>query len=567
MHSHGRSVQARLVRHLMDARAWRRLGFARLSDYARERLGVASRTLEEDARVLRALDRLPLLRSAFDSGALGWSHLRLVVRIACAQNEETLLAKALGSTVRELEEFLRRETGPPLLVEPENDEPTQRWSVGVSRKGRLRWRAACELASRSTGGPLSAAQVLELVAAEALGAAPGRPEPSPPEDCHTDTLPANADLEQARERRVLRAFLAEAGVIDGFAWLERASRDPGPLRSLSRLADNLDSIDAFELDRRLRECRRAMSRIDFQLGALLRAAIDRRLLRDLGFATAALYVECRLGMSSRRIWSLVSIERSSHRCAALRAAWRDGHISHLAACALVPVLTEEHGEAWVCRAGEVTLRRLVDEVTWALDFADRAGAPFPPAPPAPDANIPAGGVEDIAADVTAEELQTCAHEAGANVARLTFYVPLTVALLVETALQQHRRQAETRSATFERLVASAILEWSSAARHRDPIFERDRWRCTVPGCSSRRNLQDHHVLYRSHGGTNARDNRTTVCAAHHLHGIHAGTIRASGRAPSGIVWELGCSRGREPLLRLIGDRYASSSASSARTPT
>src|SRR5262249_46493369 len=32
----------------------------------------------------------------------------------------------------------------------------------------------------------------------------------------------------------------------------------------------------------------------------------------------------------------------------------------------------------------------------------------------------------------------------------------------------------------------------------DPIFVRDGWRCSAPACSSRRNLEDHHVRYRSH---------------------------------------------------------------------
>ena len=75
-------------------------------------------------------------------------------------------------------------------------------------------------------------------------------------------------------------------------------------------------------------------------------------------------------------------------------------------------------------------------------------------------------------------------------------------------------------------------------------------------CTARRNLHDHHILFRSRGGGNDRDNRVTVCAAHHLHGIHAGRVRAWGAAPDGITWELGVRTGRQPLLRLEGDRYA-----------
>jgi len=56
-------------------------------------------------------------------------------------------------------------------------------------------------------------------------------------------------------------------------------------------------------------------------------------------------------------------------------------------------------------------------------------------------------------------------------------------------------------------------------------------------------------------GDNARDNRVTVCAWHHLHGIDGGVVRASGEAPADIVWELGVRAGRTSLLRLHGDRY------------
>ena len=71
-----------------------------------------------------------------------------------------------------------------------------------------------------------------------------------------------------------------------------------------------------------------------------------------------------------------------------------------------------------------------------------------------------------------------------------------------------------------------------------------------------RNLHDHHVLFRSRGGGNARANRITVCAAHHLHGLHTSVIRAWGEAPDGITWELGVRVGRLPLLRFgAGEVY------------
>ena len=53
------------------------------------------------------------------------------------------------------------------------------------------------------------------------------------------------------------------------------------------------------------------------------------------------------------------------------------------------------------------------------------------------------------------------------------------------------------------------------------------------------NLHDHHIRFRSAGGSDAMENRVTVCAFHHLRGIHKGILRCVGRAPDGLKWEMG----------------------------
>ncbi len=77
---------------------------------------------------------------------------------------------------------------------------------------------------------------------------------------------------------------------------------------------------------------------------------------------------------------------------------------------------------------------------------------------------------------------------------------------------------------------------------------------SVPVCTARRNLHVHHLVFRSRGGGNGRENRITLCAWHHLRGIHAGRVRAEGNAPDALTWEIGVCTGKRPLLRLIGER-------------
>jgi len=131
---------------------------------------------------------------------------------------------------------------------------------------------------------------------------------------------------------------------------------------------------------------------------------------------------------------------------------------------------------------------------------------------------------------------------------VAFSAPASIVALLRTAVLAFTGPAE-------HLLEHVKAEWESQPRHRDPIFPRDRWRCAVPACSSRKQLHDHHIVFRSRGGDNTRDNRITVCAWHHLRGIHGGVVRASGEAPADIMWELGIRAGRRPLLRLHGDHY------------
>jgi len=139
-------------------------------------------------------------------------------------------------------------------------------------------------------------------------------------------------------------------------------------------------------------------------------------------------------------------------------------------------------------------------------------------------------------------------------AEIQVTAPASVVALVREALDVFAEPGAPRWYALERVLQHAIADWEAMPRHRDPIFARDGWRCTVPGCTSRCSLHDHHVLYRSRGGGNQRTNRTAVCAAHHLHGIHAGAVRAWGTAPHDVHWHLGVRPTGPPLLAYVGDR-------------
>jgi len=71
---------------------------------------------------------------------------------------------------------------------------------------------------------------------------------------------------------------------------------------------------------------------------------------------------------------------------------------------------------------------------------------------------------------------------------------------------------------------------------------RDGYRCMAPGCTSRRNLQVHHLVHRAWGGGDEDENLLTLCLPHHQEGEHGGLARCRGRAPLDVVWRLGCEK-------------------------
>lgn len=61
--------------------------------------------------------------------------------------------------------------------------------------------------------------------------------------------------------------------------------------------------------------------------------------------------------------------------------------------------------------------------------------------------------------------------------------------------------------------------------------------------------EDGDVVFRCAGGGDEPGNRVTLCAWHHLRGVHAGRLRVSGRAPERLTYELGIRPdGARPLL-------------------
>ncbi len=84
-------------------------------------------------------------------------------------------------------------------------------------------------------------------------------------------------------------------------------------------------------------------------------------------------------------------------------------------------------------------------------------------------------------------------------------------------------------------------EWDEVARRigaTDRVILRDGALCRIPGCS-RAADHVHHVVPRSACGPLEPWNELSLCAVHHLRGVHGGNIRITGKAPDGLAFTLG----------------------------
>lgn len=172
---------------------------------------------------------------------------------------------------------------------------------------------------------------------------------------------------------------------------------------------------------------------------------------------------------------------------------------------------------------------------------------------------------------------SCERPMGANqtapreTCSLRLILDVEVARLLRAVVCSVRRRMErstgrlpTEGEAFEVILEHALTAWGAGderGRRSHAIFARDGWRCVIPGCTSMRNLHDHHIVFRSTGGSDDGQNRVTLCAFHHLRGVHRGTVRCTGQAPDRLRIALGVRPGAPSLaVYTSGDRLVSAPA-------
>jgi hypothetical protein len=463
---------------------------------------------------------------------------------------------------------------------------------------RAKFHRAREIARRVAGEALPTWACMEAVAAEALSALGSMPSDAREAACETADLSGACWTDRAGPAGIQDPPLpngaappidAPDGSMDPSAGLAGApmanvcamppSADP-PLAPVANvcappppvwvrsLVEGIDDADAFELDDRMRRAVALEQRIEAEMAPLLRALGESLRYRHAGAARFESWARERLGISPRKTRALVRLDRAGDACPALREAFRSGRLSWVQAHALAPILLVAElapfRDEWVVWAEGVSVRRLEDDVAAALLLLETDRAAFAATGGLPERQTCARDPRSV----DHPEKQAPASVREDETARIAFVGPRDAAVFICAVVAAARGRLErltgrsvSAGEAIEWMLDHALAAWGADDPLLEPehrVFERDGWRCTMPGCSSYRNLHDHHIVYRSKGGPDELWNRTTLCACHHQRGVHGGLVRCTGSAPEGLRFELGLRAGRPPLLRYTaGDRRVS----------
>jgi hypothetical protein len=296
--------------------------------------------------------------------------------------------------------------------------------------------------------------------------------------------------------------------------------------------------------------------------------------RVTGCLTLHAYTRQVLGWSRSTTYDRMQLVRLLGRLPVVRQAYRQGRIGTMAARTIAGLLTQESPDgtipltsteatqrAWVERAAAATVKRLQDETravsrlmvlgatrrepltdqAWHGSLRRHAGttrarvealtrmALSTPAPLLPlSLSLPAGTADRLvqALDVARRDpalIRTFSAGRSDRQEGSVTSVPAWAALL----------------ALLQEFTATWDVDQAGRRSSAQRIPGRDGWRCMAPGCTSRRNLEVHHVVYRSQGGNDRPENLVTLCRFHHQMGEHGLLATVRGTAPLHLTWTLG----------------------------
>ena len=220
-----------------------------------------------------------------------------------------------------------------------------------------------------------------------------------------------------------------------------------------------------------------------------------------------------VGIKSRKAQYLVFIASRLESLPKIREAFDSGELSWTKAREITSVATAETEEEWLSKAEALNNRDLEKEVRRHTGRDTNGFATL-------TISLP---VEVLAMWNDAYELVE--RISGTELEKWQVLEP-ALAELLSTHLP-----SEPLGESFETEDEGGL---SPSVRER--VLERDGWSCKAPGCSMRKNLDVHHVVFRSDSGGDEPGNLVSLCRVHHDL-VHRGICRISGEAGVDLTFD------------------------------
>ena len=469
-----------------------RLGYSRLVDYARERLGLPARSAFQLLRLARGLHGRPFLRRALVAGAITRSKALTILPVSFGPQQERLwVAAAMTSSLQQLEEGLRH-----LGKEPPQGSSFQAQGIWLrmSPAQQDRLDRAMALAEEQLGFGCPRWQCLESICQEFLASFGS----SVPPDQGWDEEPRPPPAAREQELRARAMVVAEQ--LHALEEAYRVAEEPVPL----------EQAGALELDAKLRELLWARRGYDLAFGALAEQLASCRYWQVLGYRCLEEYCRERLGIAPRSVRERIWLERRMSALPELRAALESGELTYSKALLVARGATAENVERRIRAAASTTWQQTKRKSEEAERRRNRAA-----------------GVR---------------REWGPGAAART----IRVAIAAAQECVRRRYGVEIDAGEALAVIADHFVEVWEAHERADPrrgpsekrrrALMRARGLCAAPGCT-RPAEHLHHLIFRSRGGPDEPWNQIPLCCRHHLGGVHHGYLEVTGRAGERLTWK------------------------------
>lgn len=302
--------------------------------------------------------------------------------------------------------------------------------------------------------------------------------------------------------------------------------------------------------------------LDAEEARCLREAVAVRLWQRLGYVHLNEYLERELGYAPQAGTERIRVALALAQLPRIEASLGEGALSFSAVRELTRVATMDTEQAWLDAAHGKNLRQ-IEAMVSGKKPGDR---PEDPARPElvtrilrlelnPSAFAAFRQIQAVMADEHGGRLDDSALiealcrrvlEGGADSGRPAYQIAFTVCESCRRGWQNGAgREIEVSAEVLNRARCDAELIGSLDAseparvtstitpRLRRQVLARDHHGCTVPGCRAARNLDVHHIRFRSDGGGNKLSNLLTLCSGHHAL-LHAGQLIIRGEAPHAL---------------------------------